>query len=825
MIFRFCLFILASALSLNAYADAAAPFDLAGPTLEVKVTRGDATLPASSVPNLAEGDKLWIRTDLPATQSVNYLMIVAFLSGATNPPPKDWFSSCKTWKSCGKDGLTVTIPKGAQQVLVFLAPETSGDFRTVVNAVQGKPGSFVRASQDLNQAALDRSRLTRYLKTVRLLNETDPSNIKDVAPLMARSLSIKVDPKCLEKIPELQAACLMQNQNSLIMADNHTASIVESLTSGPAGNLLFDVSATEHFKYGYYSPYIASVFDIARIFDSFRTATYQYIPALGSLDQERLNLTLNAAPSFNDPKSVLVIGLPAVSAPQLPPLHAVDPSEVYCANKTSLVLPVEGAPLAFSTDYAHDITLTFTGTDGKSINLPAKANAARGGYVVDTSNLQTADLGDTVKATLQGYWGFTPYTGPGFQLKNSHNNTWTLADNDSPGVIVGRQETIHLQADSASCIDNIMLKDPSGKELKAEWKALAPDKLEVKLPLQDSQPGAVSLMVTQYGVEQAQTIAMQGFTAAGHIDGFALHAGDNQGLLTGTRLDEVSKLTIGKINFIPGTLVTQGGSDKLSMTAQTDQDTQAAATLKPSTVPAKATLKDGRTLQITVTIDAARPSVSLIGKYVQRLPSGSNDNPIQINNPDALPLNTQLTFSLRSVTPDKFPRDALIEIATMDESFSTTLGLGNNGIRLENSKIAVATFDPAKAFGPSAFGPLKFRINYKAVNGDWQPLATLVRLPTLKTLKCPDDKSLACKLSGTDLYLLDAISNDVKFAQPALLPEGFPGQSFVVPRAESGLLYLRLRDDPSSIYSVQMSTPPIATIKNQDAPASTPVSH
>lgn len=818
MIFRFCLLLLVSTLSLTAHADPAGPFDLAGPTLEVKVTRGDATLPASSVPNLAEGDQLWIKTDLPATQSVNYLMIVAFLSGSTNPPPKDWFSACKTWKSCGRDGLTVAVPKGAQQVLVFLAPETSGDFRTVVNAVQGRPGAFVRASQDLNQAALDRSRLQRYLRTVRIMNETDPSSLKDVAPLMARSLAIKVDPKCLDKIPELQASCLMQNQNSLIMADGHTTSIVEALTAGPGADLLMDVSATEHFRYGYYSPYIASVFDIARIFDSFRNATYQYIPALASLDGEKLNLTLNTAPSFNDPKSVLVIGLPAIEAAQLPPLHAVDPSEVYCANKTSLVLPVEGAPLAFSTDYAHDITLTFTGTDGKSINLPAKANAARGGYVVDTSNLQTANLGDTVHASLQGYWGFAPYNGPGFELKNSHNNSWALADNDSQGIIVGRQETIHLQAESASCIDNIMLKDPSGKELKAEWKALSPTKLEVKLPLQDSQPGSVSLMVTQYGLEQAQTISMQGFTDAGHVDGFSIHAGDNQGTLSGSRLDEVSKLTFGKINFIPGTLVTQGGSDKLAMVAQSDQDTQAASALKPGNVPAKITLKDGRTFQSTAVIDTARPSVTLIGKYVQRS-SGAVENPIQINNPDALPLSATLTFSVRSNTPDKFPRDELIEVATADESFSTNLGLSNNGIRLENSRIAVATFDPSKAFGPSAFGPLKFRVTLKGVTGDWQPLATLVRLPVLKKLKCPADTGLACKLSGADLYLLDAVANDAKFNQPAMIPEGFTGETFVIPRIDNGLLYLRLRDDPSTIYSVQMSSAVTSPPRNQESPA------
>ena len=817
MILRFLLLILISVLSMTVQADPAAPFDLAGPTLEVKVTRGTATLPASSVPNLAEGDQLWIKTDLPASQSANYLMIVAFLSGSTNPPPKEWFSSCKTWKSCGREGLTVTVPKGAQQVLVFLAPETSGDFRTVVGAVRGKPGAFVRASQDLNQAALDRSRLQRYLTTVRVLNENDPAKLQEVAPLMARSLAIKVDPKCLDKIPELQAPCLMQNQNSLILSDGHSMSIVEALTSGPSGDLIMDVSATERFRYGYYSPYIASVFDIARILDSFRTAFYQYIPALVSLDGEKLNLTLNAAPSFNDPKSVLVIGLPAVEAPQLPPLHAVDPTEIYCANKTSLVLPVEGAPLAFSTEYAHDITLTFTGTNGKSINLPAKANAARGGYVVDTSNLDTSSLGDTVHASLQGYWGFTPYTGPGFQLKNAHSNTWALADNGAQGVIVGRQETIHLQAESTSCIDTIMLKDPSGKELKAEWKALSPNKLEVKLPLQDSQPGSVSLMVTQYGVEQAQTIAMQGFTDAGHIDGFMLHAGDKQGTLTGSRLDEVSKLIIGKINFVPGALTTQGGSDKLSMTTQADADTQAAAALKPSSVLAKVTLKDGRSFQTTALIDIPRPAVTLIDKHVL-LPSAASDNPIQINNPDALPLNATLTFSLRSVTPEKFGRDELVEIATVDESYSSNLGLSNNGIRLENSRIAVVTFDPGKTFGPSAFGPLKFRVSSKGVNGDWQYLATLIRLPLLKKLKCPADTGLACKLSGNDLYLLEAVANDALFNQPAQIPEGFTGETFVVPRAANGLLYLKLRDDPSSIYSVKMSTAPITSVKNQDLP-------
>jgi len=87
-----------------------APFDLAGPTLDVKITRGAKTLSASAVPNLLAGDQLWIKADFPPTQSAHYLLVAAFLSGSTNPPPESWFFPCKTWTGkCGHDGLTVTV--------------------------------------------------------------------------------------------------------------------------------------------------------------------------------------------------------------------------------------------------------------------------------------------------------------------------------------------------------------------------------------------------------------------------------------------------------------------------------------------------------------------------------------------------------------------------------------------------------------------------------------------------------------------------------------------------------------------------------------------
>jgi hypothetical protein len=808
---RIRLLILAIIVAAAAQADPA-PFDLAGPTLDVKITRGAKTLSAAEVPNLVAGDRVWIKADLPATQSAHYLMVAAFLSGSTNPPPENWFFPCKTWTGkCQHDGLTITVPEGAQQVLVFLAPETGGDFRTLVSAVRGRPGAFVRTSQDLNQAALDRSRLERYLSAIRGLSDADPSKLAEAAPLLARSLAIKVDQKCLDRIPELQAPCLTQGQESLILNDGHSTSIVEALTSGPGSDLAMEASYTPQLSYGYYSPYIASVFDIARIMDSFRTAQYQYIPALASPHGDHLELTLNTAPSFHNPQSVLVVALPAVETPQLPPLHAVNPKEIYCAGRNTLVLPVDGAPLVFSTTYAHDITLSLAGKDGKTIDLPAAADAVKGGYVVDTSALRSAGLEDSVHASLQGYWGFERYHGPAFLLINAHAKSWELAPGDEDALVVGRQDTVHLQADTVSCVDAIMLKDPAGKELTADWKALKPNELEVKLPLQDAKPGPMTLLVTQYGVNQPQPISIQTFAEAGHFDGFAIHAGDAQGILKGTRLDEVASISIRNVAFVPGELSTRNGGDELPMVAQ---DAQAAAALKQErSISAKVTLKDGRTLPLNASVDAPRPQVTLIGKSAQPSPSGKDSN-IQLADPSELPQDATLTFAVRTQWPAVFARDENIEVATSDESSATVLSFLNGGITLENTQVAVATLNPGKAFGASAFGLLQFRVVAKGITGDWQPLGNLVRLPVLKDLICPSTPELACKLSGSSLFLIDSVSSDPGFTHPLQVPDGFLGSAMPVPHPAAGTLYVKLRDDPSVINPTTLGTQQLSTSPN-----------
>lgn len=781
----------------------AAPFDLEGPGLEVRVTRAATTLPIAEVPNLLPGDRVAIRADFPESQSARYLLVVAFLRGATNPPPDPWFIECGTWKpKCRDDGLAITVPEGAQQVLVFLAPSSGNGFRTLVGAVQGRPGAFVRAAQQLNQASLDRARLEVYLRDLRKLDAASQERVREATPLLARSLAIKVNENCLDRTPQLQIPCLMEGQDTLILSDGHSASMIEALTGGPAAEVLMTAAATPQLNGGYYSPYISSALDLARLLDPFKRANYAYVPALAFPRDARLSLRLNTPPSFQDPKSVLVAALPAIEPPRPPLMRAVDPRDLYCARRASLVLPVEGAPLVFGTQYAHGLNLRLTREDGSQVELPARPDALQGGFVVDTSPLGAAKLGPTVRGVLHGKWGFEDYVGPEFQLVMPEQQDWRTAGAEEDTLIVGREGTVRVRAASVSCLKDVEVEGPDGRPLRAQWERVAPGEVLVKFPLQQVEPGGLTLRMAQYGAGPPQPLQLKTYAVAAQVEGFEFHAGDAQGTLRGQRLDQVTGLSIDGREFAPGAFARGKGHDELVMQVS-DAAGQGPLPGAGEPLALRVSLDDGRVLALRSTVLPARPRARLIARNVT-LPRGAHDANIRVDSEAGLPQGAILTFSLRTDTPATFGANGRVEIRSVDGSFTTALSLARNQLKIASPGVLVATLDPAREFGPAAFGPLQFRVALGEVAGDWAPLTTLVRVPALAELKCAAAPESGCSLSGSDLYLIESVARGPDFEDAVQVPEGFPGDRLLVPHPGDEGLFVKLRDDPTAIHAVDL---------------------
>jgi hypothetical protein len=467
-----------------------APFDLSGPALRVTVTRAGQSLPIAEVPQLAAGDRISVRADLPSDQSAHYILVAAFLRGSTNPPPDRWFFKSEPWKKKERDGLSLTVPADAEQVALFLAPETGGDFPTLREAVQGRPGAFVRAAQELAQASLDRSRLDTYLASVRKTVPGDPDRLTRITPLLARSLQIKVNSDCLTKMPSLQAACLLQNQESLVLSDGHSNAITDAV-SGPGADLALQLSATPQAGLGYYSPYIAAIRDVVGILSSLRTAKYQYIPALATFDDDRMNLVLNAAPSFHNPKSVLVAALPIVAPTHIPPLQIPEASPSLCRQNSQALLPMIGAPLIYATRYAHDLSLRASLADGRVVDLPAAPDAEKGGLAIDLSALPT-DSKLPLNAHLHGVWGFQPFDGPTVVLQSAKGG-WQLASDARPtaGAVIA------LTGGSAACVSGVTAAVDDGAGSPLTWAKTGPEGINVTLPSDAPKGRPLALTVVE----------------------------------------------------------------------------------------------------------------------------------------------------------------------------------------------------------------------------------------------------------------------------------------------------------------------------------------
>ena len=840
--------LLATSLPLAARADNAR-FDLAGPKIDVRVTRGTTTLPIAQVPNLQPGDKIWVKADLPKSQSNHLLLIVAFLRGTTNEPPDDWFTKIDTWDKASVEGTTITVPAEAQQAVLFVAPETGGDFKTLRSAVKGRPGLFIRSDADLNEASFEQQRIERYLAAMKTVPQDDPKAIQDRSAKLADTLALKPNADCFKQPVDAQVNCLTQSSAPLLLDDGHGQGIAEALSSGASSDFINAASYTQPVGGGAYSAYVGAIVDLVHLTSQLRTAQYQYIPAISFPEGSTLNLKLNAPPSFHNPKTVIVIGLPAIQQAKLPPLRPHDPNQVACLLQPRMTLALEGAPLVFSTGFAHDLVLHLNRT-GAPTDLQVTPDAFEGGLVLaktdgreplhDASPAQVpttavpaksnATIGSstdpTITGTVHGYWGFDAFDGPSLTLQQVAGKSWKIIGNAQ--LMAGQENHLTLDGDGTACVQHIALTNNKDKDLDVSYKPAKAEgdkgakaaamPLDLDVSLKQVQPGGYSLAIQQFGDANKSNVPLTAYTGDIHLDALTIHAGDNTATLAGEKLGDVVSVEIAKEIFSPKGDGGDGKTLQLEGKTGVSPENGSEASVK---------LKDGRTVPVKIAMEAPRPGLKLLS--FESRPAQANDALLVVlGSKEDIPLNGKVTFVVQ--TKDAFPRSQTIEVAVADGSVKTVLSLADNNLVLQDEHTAVATLEPLKAFGNSAFGALKMRpVAQDGTPGNWTPLGNLVRTPEITAIHCTTADAPTCTLDGSQLFLVQRFGASNDFGKGADVPTGFADNSFFVPTpADGATLYLKLRDDPNSVATVKLATalpkpaPPPASAAQANPPALAP---
>lgn len=758
-------------------------FDLVGPDLKLSVTRAGVTLPIGAVPSLQPGDKVTAEAALPPDQTAHYLLVVAFLRGATNPPPKDWFFVAETWRK-KKSRLELAVPEGAEQAVLLLAPETGGGFDAVRDTVRGRPGVFVRAAQDLFQASLDRARLDAFVSAVARIGDAAPDRLSTAAPVLANALRIKLNAECLSRPRGLQAACLTQNRDTLVLQAQRGTTLAETLTGAPV-DLAYSLAATPQGGGGFYSPYIGLARDVAKLFGAFRSPQYQYLPALGLGRSESLKLLLNAAPSFQNPRSVLVAALPPIG-PAAPPVWQAGGPTPVCLAQPGLALPLEDAPLLYATDFARTLTIRLTSNEGKTLDLPVTPDVEKGGVRLDGA--VPADLGTVSAAVLHGRWGFDSFSGPRLPVQLDAMGAWRAVPDSA--VVVGRDHPLVLRGGAAFCVSQIALSDAKGTRTPVPFKVSGQDELTMTLPLKDAKPGALTLNIARFGTAPPDTIPLAARLEASRLDRFVLHEGDRDGVLEGARLDQVAGIDWHGLRFTPGDLSRGAEGDRLAMSAD--------SAIPAGDGEALVRLRDGRTVKLAVRAAAPRPVASLLSRAAT---AKAAPDALALTLPDGvLPADGAIDFSFK-VLRGALPDAGGVEI-TGSGGPVARLGF-RDGTLQRVGDVVVAHFAPRALLGAGIAGPLRYRLVDGGGAGDWQPLVTVARLPQLRGLACPAEGP-SCTLAGNDLFLIAAIGDKPDLAGATLVPPGFVGSSIALPRPAGKTLYLRLHDAPESVVQVAL---------------------
>ncbi|WP_158785785.1 hypothetical protein [Granulicella sp. L46] len=794
-----CLVVLSSALPIRADD---ARFDLPGPRIDVYVTRGNATLPIAQVPELQPNDKLRVKTDLPATQSNHLLLIVAFLRGTTNEPPDNWFTKIETWKQSSPEGTLIVVPDGAQRAMLFVAPETGGDFNTLRSAVKGNPGLFTRASISLNKASLEQQRIERYITNMQTVALDDEKVIQMRSAKLAAALALKPNADCFKQPVADQVDCLTQTSAPLLLDDGHGQTVADAISTGASSDFFNEAAQSDDATY---SAYVGTLIDLVHLVVMMRTAQYQYIPAISFPRGPTLNLKLNAPPSFNKTKSVIVVALPPIQSPRLPTLRPATSTQVFCLANPALMLPLRGEPLLFSTSFAHDLSVEFDASASMA-GMPLTPDAFDGGLVRSDTDLArglqaTAGSGpsqaaSTVRGTLRGYWGFRAFEGPILTFQRSDDGNWQLTDTNA--LVAGKDGQVTLQGSDTACISHIVLTSADGCSIPVAFAPVpsGADAMSLKIPLQGKQPGTYSLVVQQYGNAIQKTLPLTAYSADTRLDKVLISLTGDTATIFGKGLENVLSMKVGDQVFSPATQAEDLGS----------LDLHASHTgFFPKIANAVVTLKDGRVINMRATSENPSATLQLVSLQPMVTPR-DGELEVTLGSREDIPLRAVLNFVVQSA--GVFPLSQSIEVATADGTLRTTLSFRSESLILQDAHTVVGSVDLYKAFGESAFGELHLRaVQGDGTAGSWITLGKLVRLPHIKDVHCTEFDAPTCVIEGRDLFLSLAFSPTETFESEALVPTGFDEPTFVMSMPASGrwtTLYMRLRDDPQATATVRV---------------------
>jgi hypothetical protein len=372
--------------------------------------------------------------------------------------------------------------------------------------------------------------------------------------------------------------------------------------------------------------------------------------------------------------------------------------------------------------------------------------------------------------------------------------------------VIGRTNALTLSGAGEGCIAKVEMQAGSAAPRTLEWKPAGPGRIAVDVPLDKAAPGPVTLTITSAAQAGPASVTLPALQELGRIDSLLVAAGDEEAVLTGSRLDQVRAVKLGDVALRPGDLTRADGADRLRLQPA---DPAALASLGAgSRLVADVSFTGNRHKTVTATVAQRRATPTLLHRSVAP-PVRPGAIAIQLHPDDVFAQDARVTFAFRLDASSPLDGSETVEIATTDGTATAALTSGK-GYDLQDLTTGVAILVPGDRLGPLARGPLRFRIVKDGVASRWTALGTAVRLPDIRAAACATADR--CMIGGDRLFLIRAVATTEGFDTALPIADGYTAAAIDLPRPPASTpparLYLRLRDAPDAVGSILTGTTP-----------------
>ncbi len=727
-----------------------------GPTLDVQVQRGDERLPLALVHRLRQGDRLIVTPDTATLTKDGWVLLLAQVSPTGNQVTSKHFEVSQLTSPA-----ELEITADNQVAVIMLAPQLRNLFglytslsesASLLNDVlRGDPQRFYELQKvdQINQAIQAISQgLVR-----RMAGNKSQASIQAARDLAAKFGVRTIDSECLRNDvvnTECVATQIVINKDFSLPSTNDLNAMLGNKKAVDFNSFL--LSNLRMFSEA--SDYLSNKY----------RDSYDFAPTFGRRQLGTAKVDLYSIARFRKGNiKTAYIYVPSWFSGDAPAFQTIAKAQT-CFNRGQLQLQLHGKlPLVnYWHDWHMDVSDAQTGKDlGHATGLVFDPDTARLSFEPIQFDETSYPKNHEVRVDVRARFGFDSLAIKPVQMRlpNKDADQWQHVMDGQNNLISGEQAQLVVPDSAlAACLDTISLEFADGQLLRSTQST--PAILDVDLS--DKQPSDLKVSIQQTGASPL-TFTLRVLQPRARITRVEHAQAENSLMVTGTRLERVDRIEVGKVVCTAdGALThpTQPNTRVLSC----DGDIRDNAKL-PDQVSVWHRHNEPGVLRIALSKSAIQPRFTISDKAPNAIvvspstkallwdlsPTGSYMSEDSGLN---LLLQAQAPYALvrgTYVLQLRFKNDPQTEVKPIQASLIADFA--HNELRTRNP----VSFTQAEL--PSVVNPLEYRISHQpsGLSNEWQNLPRQVLwLPELQGAACSPNGD-GIWVHGKRLDLIDAV--------------------------------------------------------------------